>query len=47
MDAEGTAALLTRYVTPTQPPPGYAGGDVVALVRLARFVALIPFLDDS
>ncbi|KAK9808578.1 hypothetical protein WJX72_000007 [[Myrmecia] bisecta] len=47
MDAEGTAALLTRYITPTQPPPGYSGGDPVALARLARFVALIPFLDDS
>ena len=47
LDAEGTSALLCRYVAPTQPPSGFDGSDVAALARLARFVALVPFLDDS
>ena len=38
---QGDAVLICRYLTPQQPPPG-----VDTSYRAARFVSLIPFLDD-
>lgn len=39
---EGKATLLTRYITPQDPPP-----ELQTASELARFVSLIPLLNDS
>ena len=38
---KGDAVLICRYLLPQNPPPG-----IDSLLRAARFVSLIPFLDD-
>jgi hypothetical protein len=57
-DAQGVACLITRYVAPvSELPPGLAAAvpsatglvtaREAAMLRLARFVALVPFIDDA
>jgi hypothetical protein len=57
-DAQGVACLVTRYVAPaSQLPPGLGPsapsttglvtGREAAMLRLARFAALVPFIDDA
>jgi hypothetical protein len=57
-DAQGVACLITRYVAPvSELPPGLAAAvpsatglvtdREAAMLRLARFVSLVPFIDDA
>ncbi|GFR45894.1 hypothetical protein Agub_g7350 [Astrephomene gubernaculifera] len=59
VDADGAALLLCRYVAPTPLPPALAqtlaagggsaagGGVEAAMLKLARFVAHVPYMEDS
>jgi coiled-coil and C2 domain-containing protein 2A len=46
---EGQSVFIPRFLSPIAPPAKdvYTKGDFKAIERAARFVSLIPFIDDS
>lgn len=49
-DIEGQSRLITRYITPQEPPKALIDDpqqDVFAIEKVSRFVSLVPFLTDA
>ena len=48
-DVSGASVFIPRFLTPLPPPPAVTTvqGDTKALEKCARFVSLIPYVEDS